>query len=223
MDRRKVALKEGWQISSRFEYVGFEGLCAEDRTLVESGKIYRLQGHALPACWYYPVRRDGRLTLRARRLRLDVEKRSQRKIQLLSVTEADAYLKKAMRGDWESWSYSGKRQLKLSKNYYISERLPDLRRRILKAFEVENASATPLGVAWIPPGAYDKSHYHDVDAIVVALNKRNEAGQLEIKKRGRWVAVPYDIGEAVLIPKYVEHRVKPTTIDRLTATISLLN
>ena len=117
----------------------------------------------------------------------------------------------------------GQRQLKLSKDYYVAECLPELRQRVLEAFGALDAPATLLGVAWIPPGAYDKSHYHDVDAIVVALSKRNETGRLEIKKGGRWVGVPYDIGEAVLIPKYVEHRVKPTTIDRMTATISILN
>jgi hypothetical protein len=223
MARKKFALKSGWQVPKRFVYVPFAELCAEDRRFVESGKPYRLQGHALLDCWLYPVRRDGRLTLSARRLRLNIEDRKQRKVQLLNAAEAETYRQQALACDWDTWSYSGKHQLKLSKDYYVAERLPDLRARMLRAFAAEDAPATPLGVAWIPPGAYDKSHFHDVDVIVVALSKRNETGQLEIKKGQNWVAVPYDVGEAVLIPKYVEHRVRPPSIDRFTATLSLLN
>ena len=223
MDKSKIALKEGWQIPRRFDYVPFDQLSGADQRYIESGEPYRLMGHALPECWLYPVRRDGHLTLSARRLRLHIAKRPQRKISLLSPREAQGYLDQVMAGDWDTWSHSGQRQLKLSKDYYVAECLPELRQRVLEAFGALDAPATLLGVAWIPPGAYDKSHYHDVDAIVVALSKRNETGRLEIKKGGRWVGVPYDIGEAVLIPKYVEHRVKPTTIDRMTATISILN
>ncbi len=223
MDRRRIALKEGWKIPTRFAYVAFDDLSMQDRQFVESGQHYRSLGHALPECWLYPVRSDGRLTLSARRLRLHIEKRPQRKVKLLSERQAQCYLERAMPGPWETWSHSGKRQLKLSKGYYVEERLPDLRKRMLRAFCAEQAPATPLGIAWIPPAAYDKAHFHDVDVIVVALNKRNDDGQLEVKKAGRWVAVPYDIGEAVLIPKYVEHRVRSTTTDRITATLSLLN
>ena len=60
--------------------------------------------------------------------------------------------------------------------------LPELHQSILHAFGAEKDPSTPLGVAWIPPGAYDKSHFHDVDVIVVALSKRNETGKLEVKK-----------------------------------------
>ena len=148
MDRRKIALKEGWKIPTRFDYVTFSELSLEDREFVESGKHYRSLGHALPECWLYPVRRDGRLTLCARRLRLHIEKRLQRKVPLLSEREAVDYLERAMPGPWETWSYSGKRQLKLSKGYYIEERLPDLRERMLSAFGAEQSPATPLGIGF---------------------------------------------------------------------------
>ena len=223
MKQRKIALKDGWQVSNRFEYVEYSALNDEDRGYVESGVPYRLHGHALPEFWLYPVRRDGRLTLSARRLRLNKIERTQRKVRLLSSTEAEAYRQEALDGEWESWSYSGKNKLNLSKDYYKKEMLPELHQSILHAFGAEKDPSTPLGVAWIPPGAYDKSHFHDVDVIVVALSKRNETGKLEVKKNRCWVPVPYDIGEAVLIPKYVEHRVRPTSIDRITATVTLLN
>ena len=83
MKQRKIALKDGWQVSSRFEYVEYSALNDEDRGYVESGVPYRLHGHALPEFWLYPVRRDGRLTLSARRLRLNQIERTQRKVRLL--------------------------------------------------------------------------------------------------------------------------------------------
>jgi hypothetical protein len=219
----KIALKEGWRLQKRFRYVHLSELCLEDRELVRSGELYRILGHALEDCWLYPVRADGRLLRRVRRVRIDLNPRKKRKVELLAGAEASAYVARSKKGSWESWTYSGKREIKLSKGYYIKERFPDLRSQLLSAFGATESPATPLGVAWLPPGAYDKSHFHDVDVLVVALSKREGFGGLEIKSRGRWVGVPYDIGEAVLIPKYVEHRVKPTPIDRYTATVSILN
>ena len=223
MQRAKIALREGWRISARFRYVRFAELAAADREFVLSGVPYRLVGHAREYCWLYPVRADGRLTLAARRVRLDVHPRELRKVKLLATAEADACLAQARRWRWESWGHSGARELKLSKGYYAVERLSDLRARLLRAFGAEAAPATPLGVVWMPPGAYDKSHYHDTDVAIVALSLRDSSGGLEIKRDGRWIEVPYDIGEAVLIPKYIDHRVRPTRIDRFTATVTILN
>ena len=222
MQRAKIALREGWRISARFRYVRFAELAAADREFVLSGVPYRLVGHAREDCWLYPVRRDGRLTLSTRRVRLNTNKRRDRKIRILSAAKAADYLVQVREGPWESWMYSGKRELKLSKDYCVAERLPALRQEMLQAFGASEAPATSLGIAWIPPGAYDKSHFHDVDVIVLALSKRNESGKLAFKDGGQWREVDYDIGEAVLIPRYVEHRVYPTTIDRFTAAISIL-
>ena len=223
MKKDEIILKEGWSLSKRFRYVPFDELNPEDQQRIESGEIYRLQGHALVHCWLYPVRRDGRLTRCTRRVRLNLHDRPQQKIRILSPAQATAYLDQVRDGPWESWTYSGDRELKLSKDYYRAERLPELRQKMLDAFGATLSPATPLGIAWVPPGAYDKPHFHDVDVMVLALSKRNDTGQLGVKQRGRWKTLPYDIGEGALIPKYVEHRVYPTSIDRFTATLSILD
>ena len=222
MREHDVILKEGWSLSKKFRYVPFSGLRHEDRQQVLAGEIYRRVGHALEHCWLYPVRRDGRLTLSTRRVRLNTNKRRDRKIRILSAAKAADYLNQVREGPWESWVYSGKSELKLSKDYCVAERLPALRKEMLQAFGAGEAPATSLGIAWSPPRAYDKSHFHDVDVIVLALSKRNGSGKLAFKEQGQWCEVGYDIGEAVLIPRYVEHRVYPTSIDRFTAAISIL-
>ena len=220
MIKEEIILKEGWALSKRFRYVPFAELFPEDQQKVLSGEVYRLVGHALAHCWLYPVRKDSRLTRCTRRVRLNIHDRPQRKIRILSPDKAVSYLNQVKGGPWESWIYSGEKELKLSKDYFIAERLPELRQKMLSAFDAAQAPATPLGIAWISPGAYDKPHFHDADVIVLALSKRNETGQLAVKKKDIWEKVPYDIGEAVLIPKYVEHRVYPTNIDRYTAVVS---
>ena len=223
MNSPEIILKDGWRLASRFRYVPFADLDLDDQELVRSGSIYRLFGHAREDCWLYPVRKDGGLTRQARRVRLNDRDRPHRKIRFLEPAAANRYLQRVKTGPWESWNYSGKRELKMSKGYGQVELLPALRRRLLAAFDAERSHATELGIAWIPPGAYDKSHFHDVDVIVLALSKRNDTGKLEFKRDGRWGEVEYDVGQAVLIPKYVEHRVMPTNIDRYTAAISILD
>ena len=220
--RHDIVLRDGWSLSRRFRYVGFYELPREDRQRILSGQVYRRLGHALEACWLYPVRKDGRLTPSARRVRLRTSERPHRKVELLSRDQAAACLDQVRGGPWDSWAYSGTRELRLSQDYCVAERLPDLRRQMLGAFGAAESPATALGIAWIPPGAYDKPHFHDVDVIVLALSKRNGTGQLAFKEDGRWRTVPYDAGEAVLIPKYVDHRVHATTIDRFTAALSIL-
>ena len=223
LNSQQIILKDGWTLASRFRYVPFFDLNAEDQRLVRGGSVYRLVGHAREDRWLYPVRKDGVLTRQARRVRLNDLERPHRMTRLLEPAAADRYLRRVNSGPWESWKYSGKRELKLSKGYCQVERLPTLRRKMLAAFDADRSQATELGIAWIPPGAYDKSHFHDVDVIVLALSKRNETGKLAFKRDGNWVDIDYDVGEAVLIPKYVEHRVMPTSIDRYTAAISILD
>ena len=46
MDKRKIALKEGWQIPRRFAYVPYNQLSGEDRNYIESGEPYRLLDRA---------------------------------------------------------------------------------------------------------------------------------------------------------------------------------
>ena len=219
----EILLREGWTPSRRFRYVGFDELHRQDRDRILSGQAYRRVGHALEGCWLYPVRRDGRLTLSARRVRLKTSDRAHKKVRVLSPEQASARLAEVRDGPWDAWTFSGSRELKLSRDYCVATRLPTLRQQLLRAFGAAESPATELGIAWIPPGAYDKPHYHDVDVVVLALSQRHGTGQLAFKEDGRWRTVPYDIGEAVLIPKYVDHRVHPTTIDRFTAAISILD
>ena len=223
MNKEKVILKKGWTPSKRFEYATFKELHLGDQQKILSGKVYRLLGHSLEDCWLYPVRKDGRLTLSARRIRLNTHKRLQKKIRLLTAAESSSYLDQVKGGPWDSWKFSGSKEIKISMDYFITERLPDLRERILKAFGVVESPATPLGIACISPGAYERSHFHDTDTIVLALSKRNKSGQLAIKQKGKWKRVEYDIGEAIIIPKYVEHKVFSTSIDRYTAILGLLD